>query len=116
MKQPNNIEKQDLQMAHAIELIGGKWKLRILWVLSRKEPLRYGQIRANVPNITDMMLSQSLRELTRAGLLQRHAYQEIPPRVEYTLTANGHALSPILKALANWAENYKQPHTGENID
>lgn len=98
-------------MAHTIELIGGKWKLRILWVLSRKEPLRYGQIRASVPNITDMMLSQSLRELTRDGLLQRHAYQEIPPRVEYTLTPNGRSLSPILTALANWAEEYEHPHT-----
>ena len=56
-------------LAFAVSLIGGKWKLRVLWALSAKSGRRYGDIKRDVPEITDMMLSQSLRELTSDGLI-----------------------------------------------
>ena len=90
-------------LAFAISLIGGKWKLRILWALSTKSGRRYGDIKRDVPEITDMMLSQSLRELTSDGLIERRQFQEIPPRVEYNLTAMGKSLLPVIETLRGWA-------------
>lgn len=86
--------------------MGGKWKLRILWTMRGGESLRYGEIKQQVAGITDMMLSQSLRELTAAGFTERRAYQEIPPKVEYRLTPAGAALIPAAELLRAWAVKY----------
>ena len=73
----------------AMGYVGGKWKLRILWLLRDGAPWRYRDIKQEIASITDMMLSQSLKELCADGLIERHAFQEIPPRVEYVMTARG---------------------------
>ena len=83
--------------------IGGKWKLRILWALRDGSSKRYGQIRDEVPGITDMMLSQSLRELCADAFADRRQFQEIPPRVEYRLAPGGAELLPALSLLVQWA-------------
>lgn len=90
-------------LSFAVTLIGGKWKLRVLWALSAKYGRRYGDIKRDIPEITDMMLSQSLRELTSDGLIKRTQFQEIPPRVEYTLTPLGASLLPVIENLRDWA-------------
>lgn len=90
-------------LAYALATVGGKWKLRILWALSSKKGRRYGDIKRDVPEITDMMLSQSLRELTADALVERTQYQEIPPRVEYAITAKGLEVLPAIEALIKWA-------------
>lgn len=90
-------------LEQALNLVGGKWKLRILWALRSGESLRYGEIKQRIPAITDMMLSQSLRELTADELTMRCQYQQIPPRVEYQITPVGTELIPSIELLSAWA-------------
>lgn len=89
-------------------LIGGKWKMPILWALREGQPVRYRELRQRVPGITDMMLSQSLRELTAAGLVERRQYQEIPPKVEYCMTSEAAGLVPALETLSVWTDKTKK--------
>lgn len=100
--------EQDGALRYAVSLVGGKWKLRILWALRSGEAMRYGEIRQQVTGVTDMMLSQSLRELTADGLIERRQYQEIPPRVEYAVTGCGAELYPALGLFCDWAKKRKK--------
>lgn len=90
-------------LAYANEKAGGKWKLRILWALKDQQGKRYGDLKRAVDGITDMMLSQSLKELVTDGYVSRAQYQEIPPRVEYTITKSGVVLIPIIEQIVDWA-------------
>lgn len=94
-------------LERAFRLVGGKWKLRILWTLRSGTGLRYGEVRKQTGAITDMMLSQSLRELTADGLTERRQYQQIPPRVEYRITPAGKELLPAVELLRAWAAKRK---------
>jgi DNA-binding HxlR family transcriptional regulator len=87
--------------------IGGRWKGVVLyWLLQGK--LRFGELRRRLPNCTERMLTVQLRELEEDGLVTRTVYAEVPPRVEYELTAFGRSLEPILTALREWGERYKR--------
>lgn len=86
----------------SLELISGKWKPRLLWKLHQREMLRFGEFRRQLPEITPKMLTQQLRELEQDGLIVRTVYAEVPPRVEYRLSALGGSLRPILDAIAIW--------------
>ncbi len=99
---------------YALNLIGGKWKLPILWGLSQCEVLRYNELKRKVDGITNMMLSQSLKELERDHLIIRKQYTEIPPRVEYTLTGAGMKLLPALNELAEWGAGQLRYVTEDN--
>jgi DNA-binding HxlR family transcriptional regulator len=88
---------------YGFQRIGGKHKGRILWHLG-EGLLRYGQLRKAVTGITPKMLTQALRELEEDGLITRHEYIELPPRVEYQLADSGHELIPFIKMLSDWAE------------
>lgn len=88
---------------HLMSILGGKWKLPIICILSSEVPQRYSAVKRKLGDITDVMLSQSLRELEAAGLIHREQYNEIPPRVEYTLTERGRSALPFLTQAANWA-------------
>lgn len=93
-------------LEYALSRVGGKWKLRILWRLGQSSEsggLRYGDLKEKIPGITDMMFSQSLKDLTAQGLIQRTQFQEIPPRVEYALTPEGSSLLPVIASLYDWA-------------
>ena len=94
------LEKNPLKLV--TDAIGGKWKIHILWSLRGKTGRRYGEIKGDIANITDMMLSQSLRELVASGLVDRQQFQEIPPRVEYQITPAGDELLPAITLLAQW--------------
>ncbi len=98
-------------LAYVVKTVGGKWKMRILWCLREQTERRYGDIRREIPGITDMMLSQSLRELAADQLVERRQYQEIPPRVEYMLTPKGAGILPALEQLALWAAKAEQNTT-----
>ena len=89
----------------ALNLIDGKWKCLIHWHLADGQ-LRFGELKRHLPNVTQKMLTQSLRELEQDGLLSRQAYAVIPPKVEYQLTALGRSLLPILTNLCDWGTNY----------
>lgn len=102
MEQPNCIDTLPCPLRHALEVIGGKWKLPIICLLSGEKPLRYNVVKRKLGGITNMMLSQSLKELEAAGIVHRVQYNEVPPRVEYSLTAQGRQLLPALDALSRW--------------
>jgi DNA-binding HxlR family transcriptional regulator len=89
----------------AIELIGARWTGAIVHVLLRGTA-RYADLRAAVPDISDRMLSERLRELEEASLVRRHVSADSPVRVEYSLTDKGRALEPALAAIQTWAERW----------
>ncbi|MCK9372825.1 MAG: helix-turn-helix transcriptional regulator [Sulfuricurvum sp.] len=91
-----------------IELIGGKWKGLILWHLLEKKVLRNGEMLRLMPRITQKMLTQQLREMEENGLLTRVIYEQVPPKVEYSLTPHGEALRPILDMMIGWGVEYAQ--------
>ena len=88
-----------------IRLIGGKYKAVILWHLMN-QTLRYNEIHKRIPNATDKMLAQQLRELEKDGLINRTVYPVVPPKTEYSLTDFGQTLAPILDAMCDWGTNY----------
>lgn len=94
-------------LTFALNLIGGKWRLPIIWLLNKNGTMRYNELKRGIDGITNMMLTQSLKELESYGIIKRKQFMEIPPRVEYSLTDNGEDLIPALKGLANWGNKMK---------
>ena len=92
-------------MELTLDLIGGKWKSLILWHLG-ENTLRFSELRRTLPQVTQKMLTQQLRELEDCGLVKRFIYTQIPPKVEYSLTDAGKSLLPILTMLCQWGLNY----------
>jgi DNA-binding HxlR family transcriptional regulator len=90
----------------AIEVIGGKWKGLILWHLYDKKVLRNGEMLRLMPRITQKMLTQQLREMEKNSLVKRVIYEQVPPKVEYSLTQHGNALAPILELMSAWGVEY----------
>lgn len=88
---------------YVMNIFSGKWKLPIVCMLSGDTPLRYSVIKRRLGDITNVMLAQSLKELEAAGIVHREQYNEVPPRVEYTLTEKGVRVLPALAQLAAWA-------------
>lgn len=88
-----------------ISLIGGKWKILILWQL-RNKIRRYGELQRLIPGVTKKMLTQQLRELEDDGLIHRKVYAEVPPKVEYSLTETGQSLQPIIDVVYEWGAEY----------
>ncbi|GED34061.1 winged helix-turn-helix transcriptional regulator [Brevibacillus centrosporus] len=101
-------QKRDIQncpLTYAMNVIGGKWRLPIIWALWKNDTLRYNELKRRIDGITNMMLSQVLKEMEITGLIVRKQYLEIPPRVEYSLTQEGKDLVPSLEALARWGKH-----------
>lgn len=94
-------------MELTLELIGGKWKPLIIWYLA-ENTMRFSELKIALPNITQKMLTQQLRALEESGLVNRHIYTEIPPKVEYSLTSAGKSLLPILETLTQWGVNFSK--------
>ena len=91
----------------AVELIGRRWSGAVIQVLLQGQGrARYGELRASIPDISDRMLSERLRELEEAGIIVRTVIPETPVRVEYALTEKGIALKPSLDAIGTWAERW----------
>jgi DNA-binding HxlR family transcriptional regulator len=89
---------------YALSLIGGKWKLNILFWLWRAEIMRYSQLKRSLTGITHKMLSTQLKELEQDRLIVRHEYPQVPPKVEYYLSERGQSLMPILHELCKWGQ------------
>lgn len=87
----------------ALNVIGGKWKPIILWHLI-DDKIRFGELHRLIPGVSQKMLTQQLRELEADKIVHRKVYQEVPPKVEYSITAYGKTLHPILESLGNWGE------------
>lgn len=106
--QQEESQKRDIQncpLTYAMNVIGGKWRLPIIWALWKNDTLRYNELKRRIDGITNMMLSQVLKEMEITGLIVRKQYLEIPPRVEYSLTQEGKDLVPALEALARWGKH-----------
>lgn len=91
----------------AIDVVGGKWKPLILWALAEGTQ-RFGELRRMVPGVTEKMLTQHLREMESDGLVHREVYREVPPKVEYSLTALGVELNAALGPLGAWGRQHME--------
>ncbi len=87
-----------------IKVIGGRWKLFILYHLLL-DVQRYSDLQRCMPNITPKMLTQQLRELEDDGIVHREVYRQVPPKVEYSLTARGESLRPVIQAISDWGRD-----------
>ena len=93
-------------LEYGMELFGGKWNSRIICVLAALGTLRYSELRKRIDGVSQKMLTQTLRSLERDGLVLRTMTPQIPPRVDYELTAAGQSLRAPLKALEDWAKQH----------
>ena len=89
----------------ALDVVGGKWKVLVLWHLGPRAR-RFGELRRLVAGISEKMLIQQLREMAADGVVARHDFQEIPPRVEYSLTPFGVSLTEALGPLCEWGTRH----------
>lgn len=90
-------------LEYGLSVFGGKWKPRIICVLDAQGGLRYGELRKEMVNVTDAVLSTALKELVADGIVKRRSFDEIPPHVEYSLTRRGESVVPILRDICRWA-------------
>ena len=93
-------------VATTVQLIGSKWKLPIIRNLMQR-PWRFNELRRDLEGISQKVLTDSLRSMEEDGILTRTVYPEVPPRVEYALSGLGQSLRPIIEAMAEWGQNYK---------
>ncbi|MFD0793056.1 winged helix-turn-helix transcriptional regulator [Mucilaginibacter litoreus] len=104
-----NIEKyhgaDECPITATIDVIGGKWKPPILWLLL-KGPMRFGELHKTIPGMALKVLSRTLKELETDGIIIRKAYPEIPPRVEYSLSPKGESLRQIMTLLSDWSREH----------
>lgn len=108
MTEPN--KKKELPacpVETTLTLIGDKWKVLILRDLLPGTK-RFGELKKSIGNVSQKVLTAQLRTMEDSGLINRTVYPEVPPKVEYSLTELGRSLKPILDALQNWGENYKE--------
>ncbi|MFT8310908.1 MAG: helix-turn-helix domain-containing protein [Sporolactobacillus sp.] len=107
-----NIYEGNCPVIYALTIIGGKWKLPLLWHLANNQnSIRYNELKRRLDGITNIMLTRSLRELEKDGLVTRVQYSEIPPHVSYSLTEQGEMLMPALLAIKKWGEQHREIRT-----
>lgn len=103
-------------LEYGMELFGGKWNSRVICVLATLGTLRYSELRKEMGNITDAVLASTLKELIANEIILRKSYDEIPPRVEYSLSEKGESVVPILQNICKWAGVfYKEDHENAMI-
>ncbi|MFB4185259.1 winged helix-turn-helix transcriptional regulator [Bacillus velezensis] len=91
-----------------LAVIGGKWKMLIMWHLGKEGTKRFNELKALIPDITHKILVNQLRELEQDLIVHREVYPVVPPKVEYSLTAQGESLMPILGAMYKWGKDYME--------
>lgn len=112
--QPNG----NCPVRRALELLNGKWRTHVLFELCRNETMRFGELKKAISPITNTMLTSTLRDLEKLGIVSREQFNEIPPRVEYALTDSGKALLPVFFEIAKWSETQlpaEQEGTSEKL-
>ena len=96
----------DCPIRNVLARVGDKWSLLILYTLLYKEPLRFKQLERELPDISQKMLTQTLRTLEEDGFVERRVFAEVPPRVEYRLTERARSFLPIINGLICWAKEH----------
>lgn len=99
--QEETMEQCTDPITKSLKLIGGKWKISIIYNL-RKGPTRFGELKRILAPITQQMLTKQLREMERDRLIKRNVYEVVPPKVEYSLTEFGSSLGPVLDSWCKW--------------
>ena len=100
-------------LEYGLDVFGGKWKSRIICVLAAQRTLRYSELRSEMANVSDAVLSAALKELMADGIVARESFDEIPPRVEYSLTEKGASVVPILQSICKWAGLFHREVTAD---
>lgn len=101
-------------MEIGLNILSGKWRLRILWQLTQGA-VRFNELQRQLGAITAKTLAQQLQELERLGMIRRTVYPATPPQVEYALTAAGDSIRPVLKALCDWGKLYQTGMDASNL-
>lgn len=107
MKDLENSDLTDIKstpFGYTLSIIGGKWKMIIMFWLVEYEVLRYGELKRCIGQISDKILNNQLKELEKDGIIIRKEYPQISPRVEYRLSKRGLSLMPILEEMCKWGE------------
>lgn len=107
VKNPKAAYKYNCPVEATLDVIGGKWKVLILFWL-RDQVCRFGELRRKIPHISERMLTQQLRELENDGVVHRKIHPVVPPKVEYSLTIYGRTLGPITELMCKWGEKHQQ--------
>lgn len=102
----SEVADQNCPMELGINVLSGKWKLKILWNIYTLKVIRFNELKRKTGNITTKTLTAQLRELEQQKMIKRTIYPEVPPRVEYSLTPLGQTLEPVLNSLCTWGINY----------
>ncbi|GKS12429.1 putative HTH-type transcriptional regulator YdzF [Paenibacillus chitinolyticus] len=112
MKQTESTKKQNslTPFDYTLTMIGGKWKMKIMYQLTRQEVIRYGELKRHIPDITHKVLISQLKELEESNIVNRKDYLQTPPKVEYSLTPRGRTLMPILEAMCKWGMHNLPSH------
>lgn len=97
----------DTPFGYTLSLIGGKWRMIILYWLVEVEPIRYNELQRKIGTITYKTLSAQLKEMEADGLIVRREYPQIPPKVEYSLSEKGRSLLPLMEAMCEWGLKYR---------
>nr|WP_320024335.1 helix-turn-helix domain-containing protein [uncultured Acetobacterium sp.] len=92
---------------YTLSIVSGKWKLKIIYLLSCMGTVRYGILKKNIDGITHKMLSSQLKELENEAILLRKEYPQVPPKVEYSLTEKGESLIPLVVAMCDWGQKHR---------
>ena len=98
---------EDTGYHYTLSLISGKYKMVILYALMAYQPVRFNEMQRYLQKVSDKTLSHQLKELEADGLIRRHMYPQVPPRVEYTLTERGQSLMTVLDQLCVWGEEHR---------
>ena len=109
MKKHDEALTLECPVTYTLSILGGKWKWLIIYLLFEHNILRYGELKKRLLGITHKMLSQQLKELDAANLINRKKYQQIPPKVEYSLSEQGKTLLPILNLMCEWGRKNHPP-------
>ena len=96
------VTKELCPVEYFTEILGGKWKLLIINTIRKKGVVRFGQLAASIPNISRKVLTDQLKSLHRDNLISRKQYQQIPPKVEYSLTKKADGLCSVFKTIEDW--------------
>ena len=90
------------------KILGGKWKIEILYYIAFQDIHRFGELRRHIGDITESSLTKQLRELEADGFISRYDFKEVPPHVEYNLTDLGKSFIPVLEHMKQWGEMHLQ--------
>lgn len=105
-EEQNDFRLEGTGFAYTLSLINGKYKMPILYCLSKREVVRYNEMKRYLGKVTFKTLTDSLKALEEDGLVNRKEYPQVPPKVEYSLTEKGRSLIPMLTALCTWGEEH----------